>query len=185
MSLWLPRTSQAVLSRSYSRIRVRSSIPIIIHTSPHRFQSSKPSIPTNATPPRPLDPSSSTIKPSLPTQKDATQAPLMARAWKKVKHEAAHYWNGTKLLVSEVRISSRLQWKILQGEALTRRERRQVLSILNSSKKCLILNFLSVETYYAGPTATRPFFRLHHRTIHGISSARCTQTLPEYATFHV
>ncbi|KAG5654508.1 hypothetical protein H0H81_001149 [Sphagnurus paluster] len=50
----------------------------------------------------------------------------MTRVWKKVKHELQHYWHGTKLLVSEVRISSRLQWKILQGETLTRRERRQL-----------------------------------------------------------
>ncbi|KAF8447460.1 LETM1-like protein-domain-containing protein [Boletus edulis BED1] len=40
-------------------------------------------------------------------------APLLSRAWK-------------KLLVSEVRISARLQWKILHGESLTRRERRQL-----------------------------------------------------------
>lgn len=50
----------------------------------------------------------------------------MTRAWKKVKHEAQHYWHGSKLLVSEVRISARLQWKILQGDSLTRRERRQL-----------------------------------------------------------
>lgn len=54
------------------------------------------------------------------------KAPLMTRVWKKVKHEAAHYWAGSKLLVSEVRISARLQWKILHGESLTRRERRQL-----------------------------------------------------------
>ncbi|KAJ4493495.1 LETM1-like protein-domain-containing protein [Lentinula edodes] len=47
-------------------------------------------------------------------------------AWKKVKHEAAHYWHGSKLLVSEVRISARIQWKILHGEQLTQRERRQL-----------------------------------------------------------
>lgn len=46
--------------------------------------------------------------------------------WKKVKHEAQHYWHGSKLLVSEVRISARLQWKLLHGETLTRRERRQL-----------------------------------------------------------
>lgn len=54
------------------------------------------------------------------------QEPLGTRVWKKVKHEAQHYWHGTKLLVSEVRISARLQWKILQGDTLTRRERRQL-----------------------------------------------------------
>ena len=53
-------------------------------------------------------------------------APLATRVWKKVKHEAQHYWHGSKLLAAEVRISSRLQWKLLHGESLTRRERRQV-----------------------------------------------------------
>ena len=60
------------------------------------------------------------------TSIDAVKEPLGTRVWKKVKHEAAHYWHGSKLLVSEVRISARLQWKILHGETLTRRERRQV-----------------------------------------------------------
>lgn len=66
-------------------------------------------------------------KPSPPTPKDVTEKPPLAtRVWAKVKHEAQHYWHGSKLLVSEVRISARLQWKILHGETLTRRERRQV-----------------------------------------------------------
>ncbi|KAI0075834.1 LETM1-domain-containing protein [Panus rudis PR-1116 ss-1] len=66
--------------------------------------------------------------PAAPTPKEVAtpQEPLGKRIWKKVKHEAAHYWHGTKLLVSEVRISARLQWKILHGEPLTRRERRQL-----------------------------------------------------------
>lgn len=58
--------------------------------------------------------------------KPGPPAPLSTRVWKKVKHEAQHYWHGSKLLVSEVRISARLQWKILHGEILTRRERRQL-----------------------------------------------------------
>ena len=37
------------------------------------------------------------------------EAPLMTRAWSKVKNEAAHYWHGSKLLAAGVRISSRLQ----------------------------------------------------------------------------
>jgi len=126
MSLWLPRSSTAILSRSYSRPLVRSLLL-------HRYQYSKLPSTTNATP-RPLDPAPpSPLKPSPPTQRDPTQASLVTRAWKKVKHEVAHYWSGTKLLVSEVRISSRLQWKILQGETLTRRERRQAISTLQLS----------------------------------------------------
>ncbi|KAF1959092.1 LETM1-domain-containing protein [Byssothecium circinans] len=46
--------------------------------------------------------------------------------WQKVKHEVAHYWDGTKLLVTEVRISSKLALKMAAGYELTRREHRQL-----------------------------------------------------------
>jgi len=46
--------------------------------------------------------------------------------WQKVKKEAAHYWDGTKLLAAEVKISSRLALKMAAGYELTRRESRQV-----------------------------------------------------------
>ncbi|KAH7922834.1 LETM1-domain-containing protein [Leucogyrophana mollusca] len=146
MSLWLPRSKQAILTRSYNRyphltqrahyistFTLRSNLPC---SAAHllvlrRSQSTLPSGPsryesTSST----VSPSPSTAsdpKASPPTPKDAAaEAPLATRVWKKVKHEAAHYWHGSKLLVSEVRISGRLQWKILHGESLTRRERRQL-----------------------------------------------------------
>ncbi|KAF2468234.1 LETM1-domain-containing protein [Lindgomyces ingoldianus] len=46
--------------------------------------------------------------------------------WQKVKREANHYWDGTKLLVVEVRISSKLALKMAAGYELTRREHRQL-----------------------------------------------------------
>lgn len=46
--------------------------------------------------------------------------------WQKVKHELNHYWDGTKLLGFEIRISSKLALKMAAGYELTRRERRQV-----------------------------------------------------------
>lgn len=46
--------------------------------------------------------------------------------WQKVKKELAHYWDGTKLLVAEVKISSKLALKMAAGYELTRREHRQV-----------------------------------------------------------
>ncbi|CAO3600453.1 unnamed protein product [Absidia cylindrospora] len=46
--------------------------------------------------------------------------------WQKVKAEAVHYWHGTKLLGLEIRISSKLTWKLLNGGHLTRREARQL-----------------------------------------------------------
>ncbi|CAI6284190.1 unnamed protein product [Periconia digitata] len=46
--------------------------------------------------------------------------------WQKIKHEAAHYRDGTKLLFTEVRISSKLALKMAAGYELTRREHRQL-----------------------------------------------------------
>jgi LETM1 and EF-hand domain-containing protein 1 len=48
------------------------------------------------------------------------------RTKKVVREEAHHYWVGTKLLAVEVRIASGLAFKAARGEALTRRERRQL-----------------------------------------------------------
>ena len=46
--------------------------------------------------------------------------------WQKVKKEAHHYWDGTKLLATEAKISSRLALKMAAGYELTRREHRQL-----------------------------------------------------------
>lgn len=73
---------------------------------------------------------------------DATtkQFAIKKTLWQKIKDEAIHYWHGTKLLSLEVRISSRLIYKMLRGSKLTRRENRQVKrkktnQIFNHSKK--------------------------------------------------
>lgn len=44
----------------------------------------------------------------------------------KIKKEAQHYWDGTKLLATEVKISSRLALRMAAGYELTRRETRQL-----------------------------------------------------------
>ncbi|KAI6124831.1 LETM1-like protein-domain-containing protein [Pisolithus croceorrhizus] len=149
MSLWLPRSQQQqaiVLLSSRNRALLhtlafrrpaaaiaRSSVFLVARRSDDsrnaprtfavvRLQSTSTSTgAANTTVP---SSSSEQPKPSPPVPKE--DAPLLTRAWKKVKHEAKHYWHGSKLLVSEVRISARLQWKILHGESLTRRERRQL-----------------------------------------------------------
>lgn len=46
--------------------------------------------------------------------------------WQKVKKEAQHYWDGSKLLAAEVRISWRLALKMTAGYELTRREHKQL-----------------------------------------------------------
>jgi LETM1 and EF-hand domain-containing protein 1 len=139
MSLWLPRspplalvsvarrnypTRLRVITNSHSRHSISTSLqlnragPVLLT----RFQSTKVT----------TDPSSPPPSPPAPKSTEPTE-PVLSRAWKKVKHEAQHYWHGTKLLAKEVRISARLQRKILQGETLTRRERRQVRSIYLTS----------------------------------------------------
>lgn len=44
----------------------------------------------------------------------------------KIKKEVQHYWDGTKLLATEVKISSRLALRMAAGYELTRREHRQL-----------------------------------------------------------
>eukprot|EP00835_Amoeboradix_gromovi_P000607 NODE_22_length_38364_cov_0.248661.p10 type:complete len:405 gc:universal NODE_22_length_38364_cov_0.248661:29864-28650(-) len=46
--------------------------------------------------------------------------------WQRVKHEANHFWTGSKLLVAETKISSRLLRQTLSGQPLTHREHRQL-----------------------------------------------------------
>ena len=46
--------------------------------------------------------------------------------WQRVKEEVRHYWDGTKLLATETKISTRLTFKLLKGQQLTRREYRQL-----------------------------------------------------------
>lgn len=48
----------------------------------------------------------------------------------KIKKELQHYWDGTKLLATEVKISTRLAIKMAAGYELSRREHRQVCSLL-------------------------------------------------------
>ena len=139
MSLWLPRSPPlalvALARRNYGAhmityLHAQRSLPMhqrLIRADPLRFQSTKAS----------ADPSSPS--PSPPATKGVKPAePVLSRVWNKVKHEAQHYWHGSKLLAKEVRISARLQRKILQGETLTRRERRQVRSsyLTSSNADC-------------------------------------------------
>jgi LETM1 and EF-hand domain-containing protein 1, mitochondrial len=150
MSLWLPRRSPALLTRAHSRyashpppliftLARNNSAQVLITPLSRRWQTSaahSPSSSVGGPIPNPTEPSAPSNSESNPKDEKhlasskasppVPKPPLATRAWKKVKHEAAHYWHGSKLLVSEVRISTRLQWKILHGESLTRRERRQV-----------------------------------------------------------
>ncbi|KAK2743168.1 mrs7 family protein [Colletotrichum kahawae] len=62
---------------------------------------------------------------AVETKKDGKKDDKLT-VWQKVKKEAHHYWDGTKLLAAEVRISTRLALKMAAGYELSRRENRQL-----------------------------------------------------------
>ena len=49
------------------------------------------------------------------------------KTWKIIKHEVNHYWTGSKLLWSEMKIASQILSNLLGGGGMTRRERIQLL----------------------------------------------------------
>ncbi|KAI4158388.1 MAG: hypothetical protein LQ342_007474 [Letrouitia transgressa] len=60
------------------------------------------------------------------TAADAKKEHKKMTIMQKIKHEALHYWDGTKLLATEVRISTKLAFKMAAGYELSRRENRQL-----------------------------------------------------------
>jgi LETM1 and EF-hand domain-containing protein 1 len=50
-----------------------------------------------------------------------------AATWAAIKHEAHHYWVGSKLLWSEIKLTSLIIKRLLNGHSMTRRERNQLV----------------------------------------------------------
>jgi LETM1 and EF-hand domain-containing protein 1, mitochondrial len=59
-------------------------------------------------------------------KKDAKKEEKKLTLTQKIKRELMHYWDGTKLLATEVKISTRLAFKMAAGYELSRREHRQL-----------------------------------------------------------
>ncbi|WRT64302.1 uncharacterized protein IL334_001234 [Kwoniella shivajii] len=99
-----------------------------IHDPPLGTPPSLPPAKLNSLPPKATDVIAADAGKELAKKEEKKKptGPLPARVWATVKKEAAHYWAGTKLLGQEIRISAKLQWKLLNGGTLTRRERRQL-----------------------------------------------------------
>lgn len=115
------------------------------------------------------------------TKKDKKPTgPLHKRAWAVVKKEAAHYWAGTKLLGQEIKISSKLQWKVLQGGQLTRRERRQVCRVVPRAT----LTSQAPPYYHRSPSSC-PILGLRHYPVHGVPASCRAQAFPQHASEHV
>lgn len=66
------------------------------------------------------------VKDKTVEKKDPKKEEKKLTLGQKIKKEAQHYWDGTKLLATEVKISSRLAIKMAAGYELSRREHRQL-----------------------------------------------------------
>ncbi|BFZ53638.1 LETM1 domain-containing protein ylh47 [Savitreella phatthalungensis] len=84
----------------------------------------KSALGTDAEEPKPQQAVLTTATPSTPAKKPAEEKKLTL--WEKVKKEAAHYRDGTKLLGFEIKVSFKLALKMAAGHELTRREWRQL-----------------------------------------------------------
>ena len=61
--------------------------------------------------------------------------PIKKSIMQRIVHEVKHYANGFKLLFVNIRISVKQFWKILNGQDLSRRERKLVSDVLTSYPK--------------------------------------------------
>lgn len=102
----------------------------------------------------------------------------------KIKKELLHYWDGTKLLVAEVKISSKLALKMAAGYELTRRERRQVC-ITKAYYYTCDANDIIVATYSPGSWTLDSFPSLCYCTLCRVVAPSGTQALPKYASQHI
>lgn len=67
----------------------------------------------------------STLKGIVLSTKDAVMNPRAT--WQHIKKEIHHYWVGSKLLWSEIKITWKILQRVLYGHEMTRRERRQLV----------------------------------------------------------
>lgn len=113
-------------------VKPSSSTRAVGHVPPPGSPPPAPPAPLDAAPPKVADLAAESKEQEQAIAKKEKKEKLPgtwgSRTWEKVKKEAAHYWHGTKLLGQEIKISAKLQYKVLQGGTLTRRERRQVRS---------------------------------------------------------
>jgi LETM1 and EF-hand domain-containing protein 1 len=104
--------------------------------------------------------------------------------WQKVKREAAHYWDGTKLLATEVKISTRLALRMAAGYELTRRENRQVSSSLTACSKNILL-IIPASTYCTRSWPTCAVLCIRHRSVCRASPTNRPPPLPKPSAIHL
>ena len=105
--------------------------------------------------------------------------------WQKIKKEVAHYWDGTKLLATEVRISSKLALKMAAGYELTRRENRQVKAPSASLDRAIADSGTLAPKNRSGPRTAGSILGLRHRALRRAASPCCPKAFPQSPTEYV
>jgi hypothetical protein len=113
-------SDSSLLSKADNKL---STVPPLGHPPP------SPPVKLSSIPPKITEVAAEKAEQEVAKKEEKVKGTFPQRAWATVKKEASHYWHGTKLLGQEIKISAKLQWKVLNGGTLTRRERRQVGSI--------------------------------------------------------
>lgn len=110
-------------------VPVRPVIGLQVYRSSHfiRYNSQQAKTP-EAKPQAPKTPGE---KAEIEQASKAVEVAEKKSLWEKVKHEATHYWNGTKLLGYEIKVSTKLLMKMFAGYGLSRRENNQLQRTLS------------------------------------------------------
>ncbi len=92
---------------------------------------------------KPKDVAATAGSPTEETAKTATEVSVppatKPTVWQRIKHEAAHYYHGFRLLFLNVRVCRKYVKKVLKGETLSRRENQQVIRLESE----FIIQFIS------------------------------------------
>jgi hypothetical protein len=117
----------------------------------------------------------------MPPKKDSvTTVEKKLSIWEKIKHEAVHYWQGTKLLGAEVKISSRLLVKLVRGNSLSRKEMRQVCRHIQVTLIALTID-MTAQKNCDGSLSTRSIPHHCSHSLPGAPLASHSQALSQHA----
>ena len=118
--------------RDIRGLRCLSSLPPpFSNNSQNPLRQPSPSIPKTPSPrpsalgaDRALPPPTVSSSSKLRTIWETVQGYTLQGIWQAVKHELIHYWTGTKLLWANIGVSKDLTLKLMNGDSLSRREKR-------------------------------------------------------------
>ena len=108
--------------------------------------------------------------------------------WVSVKNVLKHYYSGFRLLFLDVKVSSKIVYKITRGKPLTRRESRQLVRTTSVGQiyyYCFYV-FTSMIIFFAiGSFSVSAIFNIYHHPIYGICPSSCIKTFSWDASINI